>query len=157
MFGFCNHQNTYYKGKISEIKIFNKFFDSVDDVFDNNENLKLHYEFTRGQIELIGDLGCDSHDVVYTQEDINVIENILPYRREGVFDCLFHVDEGYVNGQWAKGETTARNEKRFVTEMQQQKINYKEEGFNKILNVTEVDNIDETLYPNTMFINTRMI
>jgi hypothetical protein len=159
LFGFCNHQNVYYKGQISEIKIYDKFFDDVDGIFDNNEdsNLKLHYEFTRGQIELVQDLGCDSHEVTYTQEDIDVIENILPYRREGVFDCLFHVDEGYVNGQWAKGETTARNEKRFVTEMQQQKINYKEEGFNKILNVTEVVDIDEITYPNTMFINTKMI
>ena len=158
LFGHCNHQNMYYKGKISEIKIYDKFFKDGNKIFDEseNENLKLHYEFTRGMVELTQDLGCDNKDVTFTQEDINVIENILPYRREGVFDCLFHVDEGYVNGQWAKGETTARNEKRFVTEMQQQKINYKEEGYNKISELTEIETIDESLYPNTMFINTKM-
>jgi len=159
LFGFCNNQKVYFKGQISEIKIYNKFFENVDCIFDENENvnLKLHYEFTKGQTELIKNLGCDSHDVEYTQEDIHIIENILPHRREGVFDCLFHADEGYVNGQWVKGETTAKNEKRFVTEMQQKKINYKEEGFNKILDVTNVLEIDENKYPNTMFINTKMI
>jgi hypothetical protein len=58
------------------------------------------------------------------------------------------------NGQ--KVIHTARNEKRFVTEMQQNKINYKEEGYNKILDVTELVNIDESLYPNTRFINVIM-
>lgn len=158
IFGFCSHLNTHYKGKISEIKIYDKFFDNSLEIFneENDENLKLHYEFTRGQIELSQDLECKSNDLKFTQEDIEVIDNILPYRREGIFDCLFHVDEGYVNGEWAKGETTARNERRFVTEMQQQKIRYKEEGFNKITEVTEIVDIDETLYQNTMFINTKM-
>lgn len=40
--------------------------------------------------------------------------------------------------------------------MQQNKINYKEEGYNKILEVTELVDIDETLYPNTRFINVKM-
>ena len=40
--------------------------------------------------------------------------------------------------------------------MQQKKINYKEEGYNKILDVTELINIDESLYPNTRFINVIM-
>jgi hypothetical protein len=90
------------------------------------------------------------------EENIEVVENILPYRREGRFYCLPHVDEGFMNGRWAKGETTARNEKRFVTEMQQGKINYKKDGLNKILDVLDIDNIDDTLYPNTKFINVKM-
>jgi hypothetical protein len=61
-----------------------------------------------------------------------------------------------VDGKWVKGDTTARNEKRFVTEMQQNKINYKEEGYNKILDVTELVDIDESLYSNTRFINVMM-
>jgi hypothetical protein len=61
-----------------------------------------------------------------------------------------------MNGKWAKGETTARNEKRFVTEMQQGKINYKEDGLNKILDVLDIDSVDDTLYPNTKFINVKM-
>jgi hypothetical protein len=61
-----------------------------------------------------------------------------------------------MNGTWAKGETTARNEKRFVTEMQQRKIDYKVDGLNNILNVMDIDNIDVSLYPNTKFINVKM-
>ena len=35
-------------------------------------------------------------------------------------------------------------------------IKHNEEGINKILEVLDIDNIDETLYPNTKFINVRM-
>jgi hypothetical protein len=66
------------------------------------------------------------------KENIKVMKDILPYRREGKFECLPHVDEGFVDGKWAKGETTARNERRFVTEMQQGKINYKNDGINTL-------------------------
>jgi len=38
-----------------------------------------------------------------------------------------------VNGKWAKGTTTAKNEKRFVTKMQQGKIDYKNEGMNSLI------------------------
>jgi hypothetical protein len=72
---------------------------------------------------------------------------------------MFHEDEGFIKvdgiDKWAKGETTARNEKRFVTEMQQKKIDYKEDGLNKILDVLDIISVDETIYPNTMFINVK--
>jgi hypothetical protein len=57
---------------------------------------------------------------------------VVPFRRDGNFYCLPHLDEGFVNGKWFKGETTARNEKRFVTEMQQKKIDYKKDGINNM-------------------------
>ena len=98
----------------------------------------------------------EQNNVEYSTEDIDIIENVLPYRKDAKFDCMFHTDEGFVNGRWAKGETTARNEKRFVTEMQQGKINYKEDGLNQILDVLTIENIDDTLYPNTKFINCTM-
>jgi hypothetical protein len=106
------------------------------------------------------DLTSDSiikQNINLTNEDIEIFENVVPFRREGRFYCLPHIDEGFINGNWAKGETTAKNEKRFVTEMQQGKLNYKEDGLNKILEVLEIDNVDETLYPNTKFINVKMI
>ena len=65
-------------------------------------------------------------------EKIEIDDSILPYRREGKFYCLPHLDEGLVNGKWAKGETTAKNEKRFVTEMQQGKLNYRSDGINSL-------------------------
>ena len=146
--GFCPQTNVNFKGQIAEVKIFNKFFDNIEDVFENKETV-LYSQF-------IDDDNINLMDVTLTKENIEVIENILPYRREGSFYCLPHVDEGYMNGTWAKGETTARNEKRFVTQMQQGKIDYKNDGINKILNVVEVENVDETLYHNTKFINVKM-
>ena len=142
--GFCNHSNTFYKGKIAEVKMYNRFFENINDVFDSNDTIMT---FNDESIY---------NNVLTTEEDIEVIENILPYRREGSFYCLPHEDEGFVNGRWKKGETTARNERRFVTEMQQGKINYKEDGLSQIMNVLEIDNIDESLYSNTKFINVKM-
>lgn len=147
--GFCNHMNTFFKGKIAEIKISNKFTDNILDIFENKTEQLIDCNFTNNQ-------QYQNNNVTFTDEDIEIVENILPYRVEGSFYCMSHDDEGYVNGGWAKGETTARNEKRFVTEMQQGKINYKDDGLNKILEVMDIDNVDETLYPNTMFINVKM-
>ena len=146
--GFCSHVNTRFKGKISEFKIYNKFFNNIKDVYENKEDIIL-------------DMDINSEDVIKQNinlsiEDIEIVENIVPYRKEGSFYCLPHVDEGFINGGWAKGETTARNEKRFVTEMQQGKINHKEDGLNKILEVMDIVSVDETLYPNTKFINVKM-
>jgi len=146
--GFCNHLNTYFKGKIAEIKIFDKFIDNVDEVIESIDNLVLHCEFNNFE--------NTNNNVTFTEENINIVHNILPFRREGAVDCLPHIDEGYVAGKWVKGETTARNEKRFVTEMQQGKINYKQDGINKILEVLEVQSLDGESYPNTVIINCAM-
>ena len=149
LLGACSHSQTFFKGQIAEVKIFNKFIENIDEAFDGEEDLVLHYDCQN-------DLDSQNINVTFTDEDIDIIENIVPYRRESRFDCMFHVDEGYVNGTWAKGETTARNEKRFVTEMQQGLINYKIDGLNNILDVLDIDNIDDKSYPNTKFINVKM-
>ena len=146
LIGFCSHSNTRYKGKIAEVKMFDKFFENINDVFEN-ENTVLKYDFNNES---------GNNNVSITEENIEIVENIVPYRREGSFYCLPHEDEGFVNGTWKKGATTARNEKRFVTEMQQGKINYKEDGLNNILDVMDIDSVDETLYPNTKFVNVKM-
>jgi hypothetical protein len=125
--GFCNHMNTYYKGKIAEIKIYNRFFDDIDECFENRNDLVLDYDFNNYE-----SLDFENINTTFKEENVEVIENILPFRREGRFYCLPHTDEGFVNGKWVKGETTARNEKRFVTEMQQGKINYKQDGMNSL-------------------------
>ena len=126
LIGFCNHLNTHYKGKIGEIKISNKFFTNIEDVLNETEDLVLHQDFSNEGSKF------QNNNVTFTNEDINVIENIFPFRREGSFECLPHKDEGFVGGGWVKGETTARNEKRFVTEMQQGKIDYKNDGMNTL-------------------------
>ena len=47
-------------------------------------------------------------------------------------DCLDHVDEGFVDGKWAKGKTTAKNEFRYIMGMQQGKIDYKKDGMSNL-------------------------
>ena len=154
--GYCSNQQTYYKGQIAEVKIFNKHFNNIESVFSNTKNIILHMDFEKGYLDKSNNIICENLNTEIINEDIDVIENIIPIRKEGNFLCMHHEDEGFVNGTWKKGETTARNEKRFVTEMQQGKINYKEDGLNKILEVLEVDNVDDILYPNTKFVNVRM-
>jgi hypothetical protein len=149
LLGFCNHTSTFFKGKIADVKIYNTFFSNISDMFENEEDLVLNLDFQN-------ELEYENYNVTFTQENIDVVENVLPYRRESKFDCMFHVDEGYVGGKWAKGETTARNEKRFVTEMQQGLINYKQDGINNILNVLEIEEINVSLYNNTKMINVKM-
>jgi hypothetical protein len=122
--GFCPHTNTRYKGKICDFKIYNKFFSDINDVSKNTDDIVLDFNFNNENII--------KQDVGIVNEDIEIIENVVPFRRDGRFYCLPHIDEGFINGKWAKGETTARNEKRFVTEMQQRKIDYKKDGLNNL-------------------------
>ena len=122
--GFCPHTNTRYKGKICDFKIYNKFFSNINDIPKNTDDIVLDFNFNNENII--------KQDVEIVNEDIEIIENVVPFRRDGRFYCLPHIDEGFINGRWAKGETTARNEKRFVTEMQQRKIDYKKDGLNNL-------------------------
>jgi hypothetical protein len=115
---------------------------------DNKDNLILDVDFN--------DENVINQNIEFTKEDTEIIENVIPFRREGRFYCLPHIDEGFVNGRWAKGETTARNEKRFVTEMQQKKIDYKSDGMNKILKVLDIVDVDYSSYDNTKIINVKM-
>jgi hypothetical protein len=120
LLGFCNHTNTRFKGKISEVKIYDT---SIDEI---HESPILHFNSSE-KFE-----GVVYNNVISGKENIKVMKDVLPFRREGKFECLPHIDEGFVNGKWAKGETTAKNERRFVTEMQQGKINYKNDGMNSL-------------------------
>jgi len=122
--GFCPHTNTRYKGKICDFKIYNKFFSNINDISKNTDDIVLDFSFNNENII--------KQDVEIVNENIEIIENVVPFRRDGRFYCLPHIDEGFINGKWAKGETTARNEKRFVTEMQQRKIDYKKDGLNNL-------------------------
>jgi hypothetical protein len=151
LIGYCSHLNTFFKGKIADVKIFNKFIDNINDAINNKEELLLDCDFNN-YTTIFG----EDNNVEYNEEDVQIIKNILPFRREGSMYCLPHIDEGFVNGKWAKGETTARNEKRFVTKMQQNEINYKDDGLKQVLSTMDIIEIDETLYPNTMFINITM-
>lgn len=156
LIGVCAHTGVFLKGKIAEVKIYDKFVKDINTILEDKTGLVLHYNFDVSEKDIVNDCEFYNNNTIITNEDIEIKDLILPYRREGSFDCIYHDDEGFVDGKWVKGDTTARNEKRFVTEMQQNKINYKEEGYNKILDVTELVDIDESLYSNTRFINVMM-
>ena len=137
--GFDPQAQTFFKGQIAEVKMYNKFTtpDKIDEVYNNTaDGLVLHYDFSNINENLIYDNANNivgtAQNVEITEEDIDVVENVVPYRRDGKFYCLPHIDEGFKNGVWAKGATTARNEKRFVTEMQQKKIDYKNDGLSTL-------------------------
>ena len=154
--GYCTNQKTNYKGQIAEVKIYDKYFKSLNPMFSNSKNLVLHVDFQNGFLEKINNVKCKNVEVELTKENIKVVENIVPFRREGKFLCLHHEDEGFVDGKWKKGETTARNEKRLVMEMQQGLIDYKTDGLKNILDILNIDNIDVSLYENTKFINVKI-
>jgi hypothetical protein len=156
LLGICTHSNTFYKGSIAEVKIFDRYIDDVMEAIDGHDGIKLHVDFFDGVIDNVDTNRFTEYNVKLVYDKIEVIDNSLPNRRESRFECMEHIDEGYVNGKWAKGETTAQNEKRFVMQMQQGEIDYKNDGINQILDVLEIDNIDEKSYINTKFINVRM-
>ena len=100
--------NKYFKGDIADFIIYS----------NGEEIYRLTEDDTK---ELV--------DVEIIEEEITSIPNsIIPYRRPGRYRCLPHKDEGFVNGTWAKGKTTAANEKRYVLGMQQGTLDYKNDG-----------------------------
>jgi hypothetical protein len=112
----------FLKGKIAEIKIWDKFIPK-EFILENNETPIFELENNSNLIYNETEIGYDTFEVC---------NNKIPYRREGRFLSLPHSDEGFVNGKWVKGETTAKNERRLFLEMKKEKINYKEDGIAQI-------------------------
>lgn len=122
----------FFKGYISDIKLWNRCL-SKDEI--KNLHLKIPQE------NLIFNFDFDNEvdnieNVEILKEKIEIPHTILPHRRDGKFFCLPHQTEGLIKvggiDKWAKGDTTAANERRYVLQMQQGKINYKEDGINSM-------------------------
>jgi hypothetical protein len=122
----------FFKGCISDIKMW-------DRCLSKTEIKNLHKQIP--QNNLILDIDFDDEldgleNVEIIKEKIEIPHTILPYRRDGKFKCLPHQTEGLIKDggidKWAKGETTAKNERRYVLQMQQGEINYKEDGINSM-------------------------
>jgi hypothetical protein len=152
--GACDCSIMFYKGKIADFKIYNRYFKNIADRFESKDGLVLDYDFAANNVSGLQTTNGIIKNVEITKEDVGVIENILPYRIDGNFDCLYHDDQGFVNGEWVRGETTARNERRLIMEMQQKKINHKKDGINNITQVINVVGLEKEKYPNTTIINT---
>jgi hypothetical protein len=128
-----------FKGEIAELLIFDKFVEDPSQILDfHNSKIKpiLHYDFENASNEKISDtvkgIRADHKNIAFEKRDFSVTDMPIPFRREGDFECMPHIDEGLVNNRWAKGETTAKNERRFVTEMQRRSIDYKSDGINNM-------------------------
>jgi hypothetical protein len=130
--------NKWFKGDIAEVKMWDRALSKseVEDLIKTTPNtgLILDYDFKDGIVFDKSENG--NNGVAYNcenkKEEIKIPYTIIPHRRPGRLRCLPHVDEGLIKvggvDKWAKGETTARNERRYVLQMQQGKWDYKSDG-----------------------------
>jgi hypothetical protein len=159
--------NAYFKGEIADIKMWDRALtkEEVSKLHKeySTEGLILHYNFD----EILDDKfiidQADLNDGIIfnteiTESEIQIPHVILPHRRDGKFFCLPHETEGLINvngiDKWAKGETTAANERRYVLQMQQDKIDYKKDGIN---NMKYKYLSTERIFGNHKMINVRCI
>jgi hypothetical protein len=136
-----NEVNKWFKGDIAKVLMWDRCLDE-DEILEFPNDAVLEYDFENRTDNILEDLsGNDNVGQIYNveikEEDILKVHNtILPFRRDGKFECLPHQTEGLISvggiDKWAKGETTARNERRYILEMQQGKYNWKNDGMNSL-------------------------
>jgi len=96
------------------------------------------YPFNGNAIDISGNDNDGTKDTIITgEEEITISQAPIPHRRTGRMTCLPHKDEGLISDEkgqdrWAKGETTAANERRYVLEMQQGTWDYKSDGIKQL-------------------------
>ena len=120
----------FFKGDVAKVYAWNR-------ALTPNEVSNLHTDIpTEGNIV---NLDFKDPKVPFTPfgceekvEDIRVPNSIIPHRVEGRMRCLPHEDEGIVDGKFKKGETTARNERRYILEMQKGSWDYKGDGIKQL-------------------------
>ena len=120
----------YFKGDIAKIQAWNRALTPEEVALlhkstpSNGLTIDIDMNKSENNIEL--------NNVDIIEEDIKVPNSIIPHRVEGRMRCLPHKDEGIVDGKFAKGETTARNERRYVLEMQKGSWDYKGDGIEQL-------------------------
>jgi len=144
----------WFKGDIADVKMWNRGLtkSEVESLSNNptNDGLSLHYDFKNGLVLDKTNNGNDGDNFMckHFQEEIKITHTVIPHRIPGRLKCLPHEDEGLIDIggviKWKNGETTARNEKRFVHQMQQGNWDYKSDGIAQIkYELVSVDNITE--------------
>ena len=128
----------FFKGDIGKLTVWNKCLTQEEILSSFNKEVEgsiLNYEFVNNKL-LKDNTGNNNNGLVINceklEETIKVPHTIIPHRTPGKMDCLDHVDEGFVDGKWAKGKTTAKNEFRYIMGMQQGKIDYKKDGMSNL-------------------------
>jgi len=136
--------NAFFKGELADIKIWNRALEGAEVELLHKQystnGLALHYNFDdieNGYLIDQSELNDGFiNNVTFEDREIIIPDVILPHRKDGKFLCLPHQTEGLINvngiEQWAKGATTARNERRYVLQMQQGLIDYKQDGINNM-------------------------
>ena len=124
-FGHSTSSDTYYKGDIAKAFIWDRDLTPSE---VKNIHSETPDDFTYSLEEDFGE-DTDLHEI---SDSFKIPNSIVPHRVDGKLRCLPHEDEGLVDGKWAKGETTAANERRYVLQMQQDKIDYKSDGISSI-------------------------
>lgn len=120
----------FFKGDIARFYAWNRALTSQevnnlhDNIPDSGKVIDVNFNNSNDTLNF--------YNVELKNEHIKIPNSIIPHRVEGKFRCLPHKDEGIVNGKFAKGETTARNEYRYIMKMQQDKIEYKKDGINQV-------------------------
>ena len=124
----CGHK--YLKGDIAKVYGWKRALtvEEIKDLHNNipSDDIVVDLDINNPKTDL------ETFNTVEHNETINIPNSILPYRREGRFRCLPHEDEGLVDGKWAKGETTAKNEERYVLKMQNGKVDHKKDGIKQL-------------------------
>jgi hypothetical protein len=145
----------WFRGDIADLKIYKGVL-STEEIKEIpktiiDDRLVLHYDFSDGTAT--DKSGRENHGEVincnHKKGSINIPHTSVPHRRLGRLFCLPHKDEGLVKNEhgkdvWAKGETTARNERRFVHQMQGGKWDYKNDGMNTLkYNLVSIEDISD--------------
>lgn len=120
----------YFKGDIAKVQAWNRALTPL-------EVKSLHAKTPTEGLTIDLDLNKEENNLEIInaetrQEDLRIPNSIIPHRVEGRMRCLPHPDEGIVDGKFVKGETTARNERRYVLEMQKGSWDYKGDGIKQL-------------------------
>jgi hypothetical protein len=158
-----DNPSKWFRGDIADVRMWNRALTSIEVKEIPNtiedDGLILHYDFEDG---LVLDKSDNDNDGInfnceFGKEKIKIPHTIVPHRVAGRMYCLPHKDEGLITvggiDKWAKGETTARNERRFVKEMQGGTWDYKSDGMNSLK--YELVSVEE-ITPKAKYINIKL-
>ena len=153
-----NDVSKWFKGDIADVKMWDRPLskEEVENLSKKptDDGLVFHMNFKNGKaIDLIDDVEGELNNCEYVKENIKIPYTTVPHRVPGRMFCLDHEDEGLIDGKWKKGETTARNERRYIKQMQQGDWDYKSDGMNSLK--YELVSIEE-ISPKAKMVNVKL-
>jgi hypothetical protein len=87
LLGFCNHSNVFYKGKICDVKIYNKYFSNISDLSTNKSAKNLIANNNDKKIEKL------ENDKSKTEGKLEVVEAHRETLKEEVTKQQEHLSE----------------------------------------------------------------